>query len=367
MPTRDQTPEIKFRKPTPGPVTPTQQAAGVWSAAPADIDTKWGLCNVVDAEVLSLREALEQIGEPGSVGSSVRIPSDFHSVPSPSLRKIMRAMRSPLVETWTPIGDDTEFDNEDWTDECQGLTSIGQSWYLVSNADDRKAVYRFAFGSWDSQGSIELPPGIGKHVGAPASHDGVIFVPVDDGFGPHVWMIDAELTTNEIAYLGDKPGVKDDGDIMGWCAINPWNGFYYTSGGHHRRAIHCYDPNQDFAYQGSIGLRDAEVNGIQGGRITASGHMYINSDARSAGNQDLTGTKDVRAYSTLNGFYFGSCAIDYDPGSFTKEEMEGFTFVRRKDFDGNLSYIHVLIYDNDILSGGDIRIVHLTTPFPKRI
>jgi hypothetical protein len=146
LPTRDQTPEIKFRKPTPGPVTPTQQAAGVWSAAPADIDTKWGLCNVVDAEVLSLREALEQIGEPGSVGSSVRIPSDFHSVPSPSLRKIMRAMRSPLVETWTPIGDDTEFDNEDWTDECQGLTSIGQSWYLVSNADDRKAVYRFAFG-----------------------------------------------------------------------------------------------------------------------------------------------------------------------------------------------------------------------------
>jgi hypothetical protein len=318
----------------------------------------------------SLREALKQVGEIGPSESTLRIPSDFHSIPpSRSLRAIMRAMRPPRIETWTATDDDTEFSNEDWTDECQGLTSIGQSWYLVSNHEERRAVYRFAFGSWDQQGSVELPAGIGNHVGAPASHGGIIFVPVDDGYGPHVWMLDVDLNTVGIADLSNKPGVKDDGDIMGWCAINPWNGFYCASGGQQIRRIHAYDPSQGFEYRGSIPLRDSDVNGIQGGRFTANGRMYLNSDARSAGNHDpeLPASMDVRAYSALNGFYFGSCPVDYDPGSFTKEEMEGFTFMTRENADGELSYVHVLILDNDILSEGDIRIIHFTTPFPELI
>ena len=69
----------------------------------------------------------------------------------------------------------------------------------------------------------------------------------------------------------------------------------------------------------------------------------------------------------LNGFYFGSCTVDYDPGSFTKEEMEGFTFMTGANTDGELSYIHVLILNNDIRSEGDIRIIHFTTPYPELI
>jgi hypothetical protein len=80
----------------------------------------------------SLRDRLGGIGELSAPGEAVKIPSDFHSIPSGSLRQIMDAMRSPRLETWFKV-DETEFSNEDWTEECQGLTWIGQSWYLSSN------------------------------------------------------------------------------------------------------------------------------------------------------------------------------------------------------------------------------------------
>jgi hypothetical protein len=298
----------------------------------------------------------------------LRIPGDFHSVPSGSLRTIIGAMRSPRIETWAQA-DESEFSNEDWTDECQGLATIDQSWYVVSNNENRRAVYRFAFGSWDELGSAELPGGLGDHVGAPATNAGTIFVPVDGNQGPHVWMLDAQLNTTGIADLSDKPGVKDDGDIMGWCAVNPWNGFYYSSGGMHVRKVHAYDPMEAFAYRGSLVLRDAEVNGVQGGRFTANGHLYINSDVRVAGNAEppLRATKDIRAYSSLNGAFLGSCPVEYDPSFTVAEEMEGFTLFTRKNQQGELSYVHVLILDNDLLSDDDIRIIHFTTPYPAAI
>jgi hypothetical protein len=68
-----------------------------------------------------------------------------------------------------------------------------------------------------------------------------------------------------------------------------------------------------------------------------------------------------------NGAFFGSCPVDYDPSFTVAEEMEGFTFFTRTNEHGELSYVHVLILDNDLLSDGDIRIIHFTTPFPAVI
>ena len=316
----------------------------------------------------SLKESLQRIGEMNASTSTLKIPSDFHSVPSSSLRHMMRAMSSPRLNTWSPA-DETEFSNEVWTEECQGLTSIGQSWYIASNNDGRRAIYRFAFGSWDELGWISLPNGIGDHIGGLTSHKGIIYVPTHGPTGPKVWILDADLVTLGVGDLSDKPGVKDDGDISGWCAVNPWNGFYYTSGGHKRTRVHAYDPNDGFSYQGYLALKRPKINGIQGGYFSSTGRLYINSDAYSASNHDppLTGTKDVRAYSALNGHYFGSCPVPYDEDYPAEEEMEGFTFLKRHGPDGQTTDLHVVILDNDWPDRDDVRIVHFAVPDPSLI
>ena len=40
-----------------------------------------------------------------------------------------------------------------------------------------------------TQGSVDLPAGLGDYVGSPVTHAGTIFAPVSGNQGPQVWML----------------------------------------------------------------------------------------------------------------------------------------------------------------------------------
>jgi hypothetical protein len=90
----------------------------------------------------SLKNSLEKIGEPKPNSMYKPIPSGFHSSPR-SLKAAIKAMDLPLIENWTLANVDN-FYNEDWTEECQGIVTDGNFWYLVSNNKEKRAVYKFS-------------------------------------------------------------------------------------------------------------------------------------------------------------------------------------------------------------------------------
>ena len=94
----------------------------------------------------SLLNSLKKIGEPKQNSSLPSFPSGFHSTPS-NLKAAMRAMNSPEVWRWYKSNEEKWIDLA-WTEECQDLTTDGQSWYYSSNNNkildfNRQRIYRF--------------------------------------------------------------------------------------------------------------------------------------------------------------------------------------------------------------------------------
>ena len=122
-------------------------------------------------------------------------------------------------------------------------------------------------------GKIELPAGAGDHIGDIDYHDGVIYVPISKP-EPKVWELDRNLTTLRISTVSKEPNPG-----LGWCAINPWNGFLYSApGGDGIVSVHAYDPNNKFEAKSHLSLRGDPVNEIQGGCFSPNGHLYLTSD-----------------------------------------------------------------------------------------
>jgi len=125
--------------------------------------------------MISLRDSLKKLGEPKPNQAIPAIPSGFYSCPQ-SLMAAIRAMDPPLMENWTKVHVDS-FYNEDWGESDEGITTDGNFWYLVSNNEDKRAIYKYSLDS-GFIGSAASP--INQHIGHPAYWDGKIYVPVED-------------------------------------------------------------------------------------------------------------------------------------------------------------------------------------------
>src|SRR4051794_10372583 len=98
---------------------------------------------------VSYREALSQIGEPKAGRNALSYREDFPSRPT-SMSAAVRSMTSPRPDQWWNV-DEGHFVGHDWTEECQGVTSDGSTWYLSSNnsgklaaAGSKRRVYKFS-------------------------------------------------------------------------------------------------------------------------------------------------------------------------------------------------------------------------------
>jgi hypothetical protein len=307
---------------------------------------------------ISLVAALKDFGKAPVPAAPVAVPGAFHSSPS-TLRALIQAMRSPGIGDWFHVRTSV-IENKTWTEECQGIGSDGHHWFFPSNNESRRAVWRVAF-DLGSASAVDVPPGAGSHVGSLAVHQGTIFVAMDDP-APKVWMLDANLNTLDVVDLSPQPGIAEENGIMGWCAINPWNGWLYTSQGDNVTRLHAYDPANAFAYRGALALGGPAIHGVQGGVVSSNGHLYLTSDRYVSKHA----TKDIRAYSMLDGRYLGSKGLSYDTGALEAEEMEGLTLMPLHGTAGDITHVHVVILDNDV-SLDDVFIRHFAVPDPSRL
>lgn len=298
--------------------------------------------------VVTLRNQLKKIGEPKSTQAVIAFPSGFHSAP-PSLKTAMHAMNSPQIEHWL-LSNVSTFENLVWTEECQGLTSDGQSWFIVSNNEKARAIHKFAF-NFTHLAMANFPQE--RHIGAPGYHAGKIYVPVESGEAT-VWVLDTQLTTLGIIPLGRGSGASPQGGSMPWCAVNPWNGYLYSSTFDHVDRIYAYDPNDNFTHQTTLLLQGGIVNHVQGGCFSSNGHLYLTSDF----------SKEIRAYSALNGGFLGARVVPYAKGGVDQEEIEGIALLHWFAADGLATYIHVMILDNDATNKDDVFLQHFTVLDP---
>jgi outer membrane protein assembly factor BamB len=314
--------------------------------------------------MISLRESLKKIDEPHPGKTIPVFPHGFQSFPR-SLKKAMHAMNSPDINKWTLINTAT-FENYQWTEECQGLTSDGESWFIVSNNEHHKGIYKFTFDFRNLLGATEIPwPA--DHVGDPDYHNGKIYVPVESSSTPHVWILDTNLVNLGVLELDAS---SKQGTRMPWCAINPWDGYLYTSifansdpdKGDYGLAdrLYVYDPNHNFLFKKEFPLVGwgAALHNVQGGCFSNNGHIYI-----STGSISTRGY--VHAYSALNGQYLGQCFVpsDWSPGE--GEEMEGLA-ICHLTVGGKDVYVHAIVLDNDWMPGDqdDVYLKSFSVPRP---
>lgn len=307
------------------------------------------------------------------MGTTVQVPHDFHSWPK-SLKEMIHAMNPPLIEQWVQSYEHV-FENRRWSEECQGIASDGKSWFLVSNYNEIKALYKFSFdfkmlkatppggysGDWDPRAFAG-----DLHLGALNYYDDKIYVPLEPS--ACVWILDTDLNTLDVKPLEGTFKAEDrkQGDRMPWCAVNPWNKRLYSSKFGNSpyydeeftlvdydpvSEVHCYDL-QNLELKGSLKLQGDPVHRIQGGCFSENGHLYLASDY----------TQEIRAYSAFNGTYLGSKWVDYDKSDgLAGQEMEG---VFAGSIEGDSTYFHVVVLDNDLLSLDDIYIKHYSVPSP---
>ena len=162
---------------------------------------------------------------------------------------------------------------------------------------------------------------------------------------------------------------------MPWCAINPWNGFLYSSKfGEPPRweedpsgtglgrlvdwdpvtEVHCYDPADNFTHKRSLPIMGEPLHKLQGGCFSTNGHLYLTSDH----------TQQIRAYSALNGAFLGDKWVDYDKSGLTyTQEIEGICIAPVRYSEGD-TYVHIVVLENEATSSDDFFFKHYSVPNP---
>jgi Polyglycine hydrolase-like, structural repeat len=263
--------------------------------------------------------------------------------------------KDPQMSGWSLVADQ-EIDNEEWTEECQGLTTDGSSWLIASNNEDFRGVHRLSISFNDHLGKVGLPPGAGDHVGDldfdPATAR--LYVPVEPK--PSVWVLSNQLQTITVAPLGGGASPPQGGS-MPWCAINPWNGWLYSSTFDGVDRVYAYDPANQFTHVSTLVLGGGALNAVQGGCFSPAGHLYLTSG----------GSGRVHAFDSIDGTPLGSVAVPYSPGGVDGEEMEGIALGHLIHGNGSHSWVHVVILDNDITNRDDVFLKHYCLPNPANL
>ena len=284
------------------------------------------------------------------------IPGGLHAAPR-SLSALMRATRDPQPERWRKTSEQ-EVSNRGWTEECQGVTHDTRHWFFSSNRNPivgapRRGIHRLSSGLRE-RGFFGVDFTGHEHIGDIDHHDGRIYAAMERP--PGILWVDTAFSRHGRATLKDHRGSvpSPQGGSLPWCAINPWNGWLYSSrfGDADQPAIgevFAYDPDDDFRHVATLGLGQG-LKRIQGGCFTPNGHLLLTSDH----------TYDIHCYSVLNGAHRGRVGIQVDTGD--GEEVEGITVRRGVRTDGVDSEVHVVLLDNDFPSGDDVYFKHYSVP-----
>jgi hypothetical protein len=213
----------------------------------------------------------------------------------------------------------------------QGFATDGVNWYVpityqmsLTDTDTKQSVILKLDDSMSNLlASYDVLDRTGRrhHSGDGDFYQGRLYIPLEEP--AYVLVLDSNL--QQISYIP----ISTDGGKHPWCAINPWNGIYYTSVFDHASCARAYNiqtwsrvPARDIYFKG------ADVDGIQGGKFTQNGHLVVTSRAY----------KDIRVFSAITGQFLGNCEVD----ETSYDELEGLCIWPRKKSDtGELIDIHV--------------------------
>lgn len=212
-----------------------------------------------DTAPLSYRAGLGQIGIARD-GDPLQVvfphSSAFSSWPwqvrgTASLRSAIQAMQDLRVGDSFQIGNfvgEGHYKDHPWTEECQGVATDGSYWYISSNNSSRQGIYKFAPGMALKDFFPTSRFGSG-HLGAiDCYNDGTttwIYAALEQP--NQVLIVDTTFKDARTSQLKDKDrGDPPQGDFP-WCAINPWNGWLYSSNFLDVSEVYAYDPKMTFA------------------------------------------------------------------------------------------------------------------------
>lgn len=311
--------------------------------------------------MISLRNALASIGE--SVAMPFAWRKSFGGRTPSSLGVGVAGMTDPQVERWKEVGVALK---GELSEEAQGVTTDGLAWYACSN--DSKKVVRFNDQGMKTNTYIPSPhvvkplttlvyiagkpvPVINAHFGAPAYHDGWIYVPIQKPYG--VW----RFTTDDKVHEWHKARALSEENMFPWCAIHPVTGLLYTCNYDKPNFLRAYDRNT-LAYLPQhdipLGKTSLSLDKVQGGVFTSHGRVLIVRWDFNA----------VFCFSALNGYCFGAKKLG-DFGS-VGSEVESVT-VRPWRFGDRVAFIHIMELDNDYLEDDDLYLRSYFVPDPDRL
>jgi hypothetical protein len=380
---------------------------------------------------LSLRQGLQGIGVHGP--TSPRIPNGFACFPRRLSEAIPSMMANPDPLHWSR-GPYEGFADENWSEECQGITFDGERfitssdgtwvhakksgfWSNVPNPGwtlnrSPKALYFFRTGTYrfkddDIDGVFQLGGEAEDHLGDIDFFEGSIYCAVSPAHGgarclvvqPNPdggwWSSSVEIATEESGQGSDWP----------WCAVNPWNGFLYSSRFEVEpdgvREIYAYDraTGEWMGPERTIRLSDPAHN-IQGGCFSPRGHLYLachyvrhlasgSTRTYPAGDLALVGVREdsspeplprgpipwhryprgttrstaIRCYSAFNGIAYGEAPVTTLQDN---QELEGLCYAALQ-VDGHEARIHVVLLENHVSAKDNVFVKPYSSPDPDSI
>ena len=283
----------------------------------------------------------------------------------------------------TYLGNMPDERQDDWTDECQGVTHDGDHWFITQKG----SVWRVPIGK-DLRNHLQdgvdgvrrrpIPVAGYDHFGDPDVHRGTLYIPLEGKrtiFGPigvpRVPRI-AAFRTSDLQFLWSAPLPKQQ--KAGWCAIDS-KGVLLSSNSKITPRVRSGEgplfryriAGQGLTFVDRVVLRDEQgtpvvLDTMQGGTFADDHHLYIScgyykNPHPSWGIHLFDMRTSRRIVRSTNGS--GSFNYEFHPGGSTDEEPEGLTYwdLDRRNAPEIKGQLHAILLDNDS-NGDDVYFKH---------
>lgn len=256
---------------------------------------------------------------------------------------------------WPPDGrrvafTEHKYENEAWTDECQGVANDGNYWYFTQDTKlwislGKKMIYQ------------QIPKEMQKlgfnHMGDLDYYKGKLYVPLEgERYPPRILIYRTQgpkapiyLSSAELTHFKTKEEIVPN-KYSPWCAINPKNRLLYTSE-FSTKFVYVYkvtitaseklelQPLGNFSLFNKRG-ESIGLPRIQGGVFSPNtGHLYLVCDTKWGG---------IMGFDMITGRLAFQKGVNYDPREkgLQHEELEGIDFCNTP-----FGQIHLIMLQNE--------------------
>jgi hypothetical protein len=256
-----------------------------------------------------------------------------------------------------------------WSEELQGVSHNEDHWFITQ----KSRIWKIPVGI-DLNGTIDgddpdrgiitarIPSALSDdydHFGDLDYHNGYIFVGLENSHRDFTARM-ACFNAANLEFIGSAI-LTEQGTHASWCAINPADGFLYSSAFDDVTALFAYRflvNNNNFmltfdhmAPLVSEAEEPYQLSGIQGGVFSVGDtqtYLYLSSNADD--------TRGVQVFNWPDGRHVQEIFIDTELDTFG-EEIEGLTYwdLSLNTAPGIQGQLHVLELDNDLLTADDIK------------